>query len=178
MFFTSSDLFVHFAAEHALVVSLAGCDQPVDDTGQFMGGGCYGLGRSEAGSRTAVEIAQMRAAAGQRLGGDAQCSTGTAITLACFGRQHFASALLVGRAQGKPAGEGGNVGEAAEVRVDFSQQSMCGEGASTTVVDRRSAETNLAFDSGSTWLGIDVVFSTGTNAAGVQGRAIRATTFR
>ena len=45
-------------------------------------------------------------------------------------------------------------------------------------VDRRSAETNLAFDSGSTWLGIDVVFSTGTNAAGVQGRAIRATTFR
>jgi hypothetical protein len=35
-----------------------------------------------------------------------------------------------------------------------------------------------AFDSGSTWPGIDVVFATGTNAAGVQCRAIRATAFR
>jgi hypothetical protein len=40
------------------------------------------------------------------------------------------------------------------------------------------AEVIGAFDSGSTWPGIDVVFATGANAAGVQGRAIRATAFR
>jgi hypothetical protein len=44
----------------------------------------------------------------------------------------------------------------------------------TTVVDRRSAESIRAFDSGSTWRGIDVVFATRTNAAGVQCRATRA----
>jgi hypothetical protein len=49
---------------------------------------------------------------------------------------------------------------------------------STTVVDRVGAEANRAFDSGSTWLGIDVVFATGTNAADVQDRAIRATAIR
>jgi hypothetical protein len=48
----------------------------------------------------------------------------------------------------------------------------------TTVVDRVGAEANRAFDSGSTWLGIDVVFATGTNAADVQDRAIRATAIR
>src|ERR1039458_8987272 len=63
-------------------------------------------------------------------------------------------------------------------RLPFAPKKSSAAQTSTTVVDRRSAETNLAFDSGSTWLGIDVVFSTGTNAAGVQGRAIRATTFR
>jgi hypothetical protein len=49
---------------------------------------------------------------------------------------------------------------------------------STTVVDRNRAEAKLAFDRGGTWLGIDVVFATGTHAADVQGRAIRATAFR
>ena len=49
---------------------------------------------------------------------------------------------------------------------------------STTVVDRVQAAVNRAFDSGSTWLGIDVVFATGTNAADVQVRALRATAFR
>jgi len=34
---------------------------------------------------------------------------------------------------------------------------------STTVVDRVQVKANRAFDSGSTWLGIDVVFATGTN---------------
>jgi beta-glucosidase len=48
----------------------------------------------------------------------------------------------------------------------------------TTVVDRVGAEANRAFDSGSTWLGIDVVFATGTNAADVRDRAIRATAIR
>src|ERR1035437_9358368 len=48
---------------------------------------------------------------------------------------------------------------------------------STTVVDRMQAGLIRACDSGSTWLGIDVVFATGTNAAGVQCRAIRATAF-
>jgi hypothetical protein len=47
----------------------------------------------------------------------------------------------------------------------------------TTVVDRMQAGLIRACDSGSTWLGIDVVFATGTNAAGVQCRAIRATAF-
>jgi len=45
---------------------------------------------------------------------------------------------------------------------------------STTVVDRRSAESIRAFDSGNTWRGIDVVFATWTNAADVQCRATRA----
>src|ERR1019366_8427980 len=49
---------------------------------------------------------------------------------------------------------------------------------STTVVDRMRAEAIRAFDSGSTWPGIGVVFATGTNAAGVQCRATRATAFR
>jgi len=49
---------------------------------------------------------------------------------------------------------------------------------STTVVDRALAAAIRAFDSGSAWLGIDVAFATGTNAADVQGRAIRATAFR
>jgi hypothetical protein len=40
------------------------------------------------------------------------------------------------------------------------------------------AEAIRAFDSGSTWPGIGVVFATGTNAAGVQCRATRATAFR
>jgi hypothetical protein len=45
---------------------------------------------------------------------------------------------------------------------------------STTVVDSRSAEPICAFDSGSTWRGIDVAFATRTNAAGAQCRATRA----
>src|ERR1035438_10122926 len=49
---------------------------------------------------------------------------------------------------------------------------------STTVVDSMQAGLIRAFDTGSTWPGIDVVFVTGTNAAGVQCRAIRATAFR
>jgi hypothetical protein len=49
--------------------------------------------------------------------------------------------------------------------------------SNTTVVDRMQAGLIRACDSGSTWLGIDVVFATGTNAAGVQCRAIRATAF-
>ena len=49
---------------------------------------------------------------------------------------------------------------------------------STTVIDRMRAEAIRAFDSGSTWPGIGAVFATGTNAAGVQCRATRATAFR
>jgi hypothetical protein len=59
-----------------------------------------------------------------------------------------------------------------------SQQTGRIDMTSTTVVDRVGAEANRAFDSGSTWLGIDVVFATGTNAADVQDRAIRATAIR
>ena len=50
--------------------------------------------------------------------------------------------------------------------------------SNTTVVDRAMAAVSRAFDSGSAWLGIDVVFATGTNAADVQDRAIRATAIR
>jgi len=45
---------------------------------------------------------------------------------------------------------------------------------SPIAVDRRSAESIHAFERGSTWRGIDVVFATRTNAAGVQCRATRA----
>jgi hypothetical protein len=48
----------------------------------------------------------------------------------------------------------------------------------TTVVDRRSAGSIRAFDSGSTWRETDVVFATRTNAAGVQGRATLAIAMR
>ena len=49
-----------------------------------------------------------------------------------------------------------------------------GNRPSTTVVDRMRAEAIRAFDSGSTELGIDVVFAMRTNAAGAQCRATRA----
>jgi hypothetical protein len=48
----------------------------------------------------------------------------------------------------------------------------------TTVVDKWMEFANLAFDSDSAWRETDVVFATGTNAANVQGRAIRATALR
>jgi hypothetical protein len=48
----------------------------------------------------------------------------------------------------------------------------------TTVVDRALAAASRAFDSGSRWPGIDVVFAIETNAADVQDCAIRATAFR
>ena len=47
--------------------------------------------------------------------------------------------------------------------------------ASTTVVDRRLVVAIRAYNSDSSWRGIDVVFAIGTNAGDVQRRAIRAT---
>ena len=86
-------------------------------------------GASEAGAHAAVEVAEVGVAAGQRLGGDAQCAAGAAVGLAGFGGEHLAAALVVGRAQGKPTGEGGGVGEATEVGADLGQQGVRGKGA-------------------------------------------------
>ena len=69
-------------------------------------------------------------------------------------------------------------GTGSELRRPLGITIVGGLLPSTTVVDRMQAGLIRAFDSGSTWPGIDVVFATGTNAAGVQCRAIRATAFR
>ena len=53
-----------------------------------------------------------------------------------------------------------------------------GRSPSTTVVDRGETELIPAFDSGMSWRGIDVVFASGTNAAGAQCRATRAIAMR
>jgi len=66
----------------------------------------------------------------------------------------------------------------APLRRSPERVTGAGQDISTTVVDSALAAVNRTFDSGSTWLGIDVVFATRTNAADVQVRAIRATAFR
>src|SRR5271157_1563581 len=54
----------------------------------------------------------------------------------------------------------------------------CCEPQYTTVVDRRLVVAIRAYDSDSSWRGIDVVFAIATNAGDVQRRAIRATASR
>ena len=122
-------LFLVFPYEDGLIVVLSGGDQVIDDAGQFVGGGCDGLGSAEAGSHTAIEVAQMGFAARQRLGCNAQRMAGTAVGLAGPGRQYLAAAFLVGRAQGKPTGEGSHISEATEIGANFGQQGVRGESA-------------------------------------------------
>src|SRR5271154_4723622 len=115
-------LFLVFPDEHTLIVGLAGGQQVVDNTGQFVSRGGDGLGRSQSGAQTAIKVAQTGARAGQRLGRDAQDVAGTAVTLPGLGRQDLAAALFVGRAQSQPAGESGHVGKSAEVWADFGRR--------------------------------------------------------
>ena len=120
-------LFLVFADKDSLFVSLAGSEQVVDNPRQFVGSGSNGLRRSQSRTHSAVETAQMGAAASQRLSSNAQGVTCTAIGLACLGRKYLATTLLVGWTQRKPTCESCRAGKSAQIRSDFGQKGVCGE---------------------------------------------------
>ena len=94
---------------------------------------------------------------------------------------HPATSALTGTDRGRlrsVLGPWSPVPKCEAPRAPISLEEHTSVAPSTTVVDRALAALNRAFGSGSTWLGIDVVFATGTNAADVQVRAIPATAFR